>query len=136
MPPKVATTRSRASAPAASAAGPSTAAPSAEPIAPVASAASAAASTSRSSVTFPDATTAHTHDDTYDEDAIMEDVAAMTSTSGNEVQLPSTPGRLQEEDDEDLLEESNEFADNLVEGLHETDDALLAALHLEREELV
>lgn len=79
---------------------------------------------------------AHTHDDDYDEDAIMEDVAAITSASGNEVHLPDTPGRLQDDEDEDLLDESNEFADNLVEELQETDDALLATLHLEREELV
>jgi hypothetical protein len=66
----------------------------------------------------------------------MEDVAAMTSASGNEVHLPDTPGLLQDDEDEDLLDESNEFADNLVEELQETDDALLATLHLEREELV
>ncbi|CAO3568599.1 unnamed protein product [Mortierella alpina] len=127
MPPKAATTRSRAAAPAA---GPST---SAAPAAPAAPAASTATLTSRSSVTFPDAAT---HDDVYDEDAIMEDVAAMTSVSSNEVRLPDTPGRLQDDEDEDLLDESNEFADNLVEELQETDDALLATLHLEREDLV
>ncbi|KAF9964529.1 hypothetical protein BGZ70_006326 [Mortierella alpina] len=46
------------------------------------------------------------------------------------------PSRLQDEDVNDLNAESNEFDDNLVEGLNETDDALLATLHLGREELV
>ncbi|KAF9554522.1 hypothetical protein EC968_009597, partial [Mortierella alpina] len=110
MPPKV-STRSK------------TAAPAAEANAP------AASSSGTSAVRFQDpATIDPDYDpDFVDEDMDMEEVAGMSATNNNEEELPSTPGHLPEEDDDDLNDESN--TDNPVE----SDEELLFNLHLERE---